>query len=133
MRNNAHINPSFVSPLITCAHGGNSDIQLIMNSHGTAEYAAGYASKAEAPDQSRLQTIFIKAITNLHEKSFMITDRQRLTVAAKSVIGSTQVGSVQAIYFILNQDFVISSRKVINVNPRHGKFNKYDYYTTPTK
>lgn len=120
MRNNAHINPSFVSPLITCAHGGNSDIQFIMNSHGAAEYAAGYASKAEAPDQSRLQTIFIKAITNLQEKSVMITDRQRLTVAAKSVIGSTQVGSVQAMYFILNQDFVISSRKVININPRHG-------------
>ena len=50
-RNNAHVNATFYSPLINCAHGGNSDIQFIMNSHGAAEYAAGYASKPEAPDQ----------------------------------------------------------------------------------
>jgi hypothetical protein len=51
----------------------------------------------------------------------MVTDRQRLTIAAKSVIGSTQVGAVQAAYFILNQQFVISSREVLNDNPSHGK------------
>jgi hypothetical protein len=120
-RTNANLNPTFQSPLINCAHGGNSDIQYIMNSHGAAEYAAGYASKAEAPDQKRLQAIFIKAITNLQEIGSMVTDRQRLTIAAKAVIGSTQVGSVQAAYFILNQPFVISSREVLNVNPSHGK------------
>lgn len=92
-----------------------------MNSHGAAEYAAGYASKAEAPDQKKLQTIFMKSITNLQEQGNMINDKQRLTTAAKSVIGSTQVGAVQAIYFILGLPFVISSRTVINVNPCHGK------------
>lgn len=116
-RNNANLNSTFVSPLINCAHGGNSDIQFIMNSHGAAEYAAGYASKAEAPDQKKLQIIFVKAISNLHERSPMVTDCQRLNAAAQSVIGSTQVGSVQAMYFILSQDLVISSRTVINVNP----------------
>lgn len=120
-RNNANINATFKSPLINCAHGGNSDIQFIMNSHGAAEYAAGYASKAEAPDQKKLQAIFIKTITQLQERGPMITDRDRLNTAAKSVIGSTQVGSVQAIYFILNQDFVISSRQVITTNGSHGK------------
>ena len=124
-RNNANINATFLSPLINCAHGGNSDIQFIMNSHGAAEYAAGYASKAEAPDQKKLQAIFIKTITQLQEQGPMITDRERLNTAAKSVIGSTQVGSVQAIYFILNQDFVISSRQVIGTNGSHGKHNTH--------
>ena len=119
-RNNAHLNATFQSPIINAAHGGNSDIQYIMNSHGAAEYAAGYASKAEAPDQKKLECIFIKAISNLEEKGCIITDRQRLTVAANSVVGSTQVGSVQAIYLILGQDFVISSIKVISFNPCHG-------------
>jgi hypothetical protein len=116
MRNNANINATFVSPIINCAHGGNSDLQFIMNSHGAAEYAAGYASKTESPDQKKLQAIFIKTITQLQERGPSITDRDRLNTAAKSVIGSTQVGSVQAIYFILNQAFVISSRQVISTN-----------------
>ena len=92
-----------------------------MNSHGAAEYATGYASKGEAPDQKKMLTILTKALTNLNERGPMVTDRQRLSIAAKSVVGSTQVGSVQAIYFILNHDFVISSRKVIHVNPKNGK------------
>ena len=116
-RNNGNINSTYTSPLINCAHGGNSDIQFIMNSHGAAEYSAGYASKAEAPDQRKLQKIFINAISNLQERLMMVTDSQRLTAAANAVIGSTQVGSVQAIYFILDQKLVISSRQVINVNP----------------
>jgi hypothetical protein len=129
-RNNAHLNQTFQSPLLICAHGGNSDIQYIMNSHGAAEYSAGYASKAEAPDQKNLQSIFVKAISNLHENGYMITDRQRLNIAAKSVVGSTQVGSVQAIYFILNQKFVISSRQVININPIHGMTSTNDLTQT---
>ena len=101
-----------------------------MNSHGAAEYSAGYASKAEAPDQNKLQAIFVKAISNLHEDGSMITDRQRLNIAAKSVVGSTQIGSVQAIYFILNQKFVISSRQVIDINPIHGKDDQKLFETT---
>lgn len=122
-RDNAHLNPTFYSPLLICGHGGNCDIQYIMNTHGAAEYSAGYASKAEAPDQKKLSAIFLKAISNLTEINTMVTDRQRLAVAAKSVVGSTHVGSVQAIYFILNQDFVISSRNVIRINPYHGEKN----------
>lgn len=124
-RDNAHLNPTFHSPLLICAHGGNCDIQYIMNTHGAAEYSAGYASKAEAPDQKKLQAIFLKSIANLTESNSMVTDRQRLIAAGKSVVGSTHVGSVQAIYFILNQDFVISSRTVISLNPYHGKQTSY--------
>ena len=130
-RNNANINSTFVSPLINCAHGGNSDIQFIMNSHGAAEYAAGYASKAEAPDQRKLQKIFVKAIANLNERSPLVTDCQRLTAAAQSVVGSTQVGSVQAVYFILNQKLVISSREVINVNPSQSKWTYSQLHAIP--
>ena len=121
-RNNANINSTFTSPLINCAHGGNSDIQFIMNTHGAAEYAAGYASKAEAPDHRKLQNIFTKAITNLQERTSMVTDCQRLTAAANSVMGSTQVGAVQAMYIILAQDLVISSREVINISPLQSKY-----------
>jgi hypothetical protein len=92
-----------------------------MNAHGAAEYSAGYASKAEAPDQKKLHKIFVKAISNLYERSPNVTDCQRLSAAAHSVIGSTQVGSVQAIYFILDQKLVQSSRQVINVNPIKSK------------
>jgi hypothetical protein len=132
-RNNANLNSTFVSPLINCAHGGNSDIQFIMNTHGAAEYAAGYASKAEAPDYNKLQNIFVKAIATLYERNPMVTDCQRLTAAAQSVIGSTQVGAVQAMYFILGQKLVNSSRTVININPIKSKsittlqsLNKHD-------
>ena len=120
-RNNGNVNATFVSPLINCAHGGNSDVQFIMNSHGAAEYAAGYASKAEAPDQKKLQKIFVKSIVNLQERTPFVTDCQRLNAAANAVIGSTQVGAVQAMYFILDQKFVISSRNIINLNPRKRK------------
>lgn len=120
-RNNANINSTFVSPLINCAHGGNSDIQFIMNTHGAAEYAAGYASKAEAPDHRKLQNIFTKAISNIQERTSMVTDCQRLAAAGNSVIGSTQVGAVQAMYMILGQDLVISSRNVINISPLQSK------------
>lgn len=121
-RNNGNINQTYISPLINCAHGGNSDIQFIMNAHGAAEYSAGYASKAEAPDQKKLHKIFVKAISNLYDRSPNVTDCQRLSTAAHSVIGSTQVGSVQAIYFILDQKLVQSSRQVISVNPMKSKF-----------
>ena len=121
-RNNGNVNATFVSPLINCAHGGNSDVQFIMNTHGAAEYAAGYASKAEAPDQKKLQKIFIKAIVNLQERTPFVTDCQKLSAAANAVIGSTQVGAVQALYFILDQKFVISSRNVTNLNPRKRTF-----------
>jgi hypothetical protein len=93
-----------------------------MNTHGAAEYAAGYASKAEAPDQKKLQKIFIKAIVNLQERTPFVTDCQKLSAAANAVIGSTQVGAVQALYFILDQKFVISSRNVTNLNPRKRTF-----------
>ena len=121
-RNNGNVNATFVSPLINCAHGGNSDVQFIMNSHGAAEYAAGYASKAEAPDQKKLQKIFVKSIVNLQERTPFVTDCQRLNAAANAVIGSTQVGAVQAMYFILDQKFVNSSRNIINLNPRKRKY-----------
>ena len=122
-RNNAHVNATFYSPLINCAHGGNSDIQFIMNSHGAAEYAAGYASKPEAPDQKRLQILFMKSIANLQDRDPHVTDRQRLAAAGQAVVGSTQVGAVQANYFILDQQFVISSRNVISINPSKSKIN----------
>ena len=121
-RNNGNVNATFVSPLLNCAHGGNSDVQFIMNTHGAAEYAAGYASKAEAPDQKKLQKIFMKAIVNLQERTPFVIDCQKLSAAANVVIGSTQVGAVQALYFILDQKFVISSRNVTNLNPRKRTF-----------
>jgi hypothetical protein len=64
MRNNAKINATFVSPLINCAHGGNRNIQFIMNSHGAAEYAAGYASKTEAPDQINFKPFSLRPLLN---------------------------------------------------------------------
>ena len=115
-RNNAHVNATFFSPIINCAHGGNSDIQFIVNTHGAAEYAAGYASKPEAPDQKRLQILFMKSIANLQERDTHDTDRQRLAAAGQAVVGSTQVGAVQANYFILDQKFVIIVVVVIQIN-----------------
>lgn len=120
-RNNAHLNATFFSPLLNCAHGGNSDIQFIMNTYGAAEYAAGYASKTEAPDQKKLQNLFMKSISKLQERDTYLTDRQRLVAAGQAVVGSTQVGAVQANYFILDQKFVISSRNVLSINPIQSK------------
>lgn len=121
-RNNGNINVTYHDPLLTIAHGGNQDLQFIGNSVGAAEYCGSYAGKVEAPDQEKKINLFHKKIHFLQESCESITDRQQLSAVANAIVGSTQVGSVQACYFLLGQPFVISSRNVINVNPLHRKY-----------
>lgn len=120
-RNNANLNVSYHDPLLTIAHSGNVDLQFILNLVGAAEYCGAYAAKAEAPDKERMTNLYNKKLSYLQESGEGITDKQRLKAVANAIVGSTQVGSVQACYFLLGQPFVISSRKVINVNPLHRK------------
>jgi hypothetical protein len=121
-RNNANINVTYVDPLLTIAHGGNQDLQFILNLVGAAEYCGAYAAKVEAPDQERMTNLYNKKLSFLQQSGEGINDRQRLVAVANAIVGSTQVGSVQACYFLLGQPFVISSRRVINVNPLHREY-----------
>jgi hypothetical protein len=121
-RNNAYLNGTLHSPLITVAHGGNHDIQYIGNSVGAAEYVASYASKAEEPDKKVMANIYAKKIKYIIDNSRVVTDRQRLYAVGSAILGSSPVGSVQACYSLLGLKIVKSSRAVINLNPLHRKY-----------
>ena len=120
-RNNAYLNGTLHSPLISIAHGGNHDIQYIGNSVGAAEYVASYASKAEEPDKSAMANIYAKKIKYIVDTSSVVTDRQRLYAVGSAILGSSPVGAVQACYTLLGLKIVKSSRAVINLNPLHRK------------
>ena len=122
-RNNANLNGSIFSPLLTIAHGGNHDIQYIGNSVGAAEYVASYAAKAEEPDKKLMAKIYAKKIAYIVESSSVVTDRQRLYAVGSAIVSSSPVGSVQACYTLLGLKVVKSSRAVVNLNPLHRKFN----------
>lgn len=120
-RNNAYLNGTLHSPLITIAHGGNHDIQYIGNTVGAAEYVASYASKAEEPDKKLMTNIYAKKIKYIVDSSGVVSDRQRLYSVGSAILGSSPVGSVQACYVLLGLKVVKSSRAVVNLNPLHRK------------
>lgn len=120
-RTNGNMNATQSDPLSVIAHGGNSDAQYIDNTVGAAEYAATYSSKAEEPDGNLMRNAFVRQMASLALKTPLIKHRQRLTAVANAVISATQIGTVQACYFLLGLNFVISSREVINVNALRGK------------
>ena len=121
-RNNAYINATCFSPLLTIAHGGNHDLQYIGNTVGAAEYVASYASKFEEPDKKVMTNIFNKKIAYLSNNASNITDRDRLYSVGCALLGSSPIGSVQACYSLLGLNFVNSSRRVLNVNSLHRTY-----------
>jgi hypothetical protein len=120
-RNNANLNGTVTDPLLVIAHGGNHDLQYIGNSVGAAEYVASYASKTEEPDKKLMGNLYAKKIAYLESLSAHVTDREKLNAVGNAILGSSQVGSVQACYALLGLKFVKSSRQVVNLNPLHRK------------
>ena len=120
-RNNANLNDTAFDPLLVIAHGGNHDLQYIGNSVGAAEYVASYASKSEEPDKKLMSNLYAKKIAYLESLSTHVTDHEKLNAVGNAIVGSSQVGSVQACYSLLRLKFVKSSRRVINLNPLHRK------------
>jgi hypothetical protein len=49
-RNNSHLAPCPVSPLMMLAHRGNSNIQYICNAFGAIEYFTNYVGKVDEPE-----------------------------------------------------------------------------------
>jgi hypothetical protein len=120
-RNNAHLNPIYVSALVTAAWGGNVDCQYVYSDSGAAEYAASYASKAEDPDMSNMVKVFIKGMGYIQNP----TTRDVIKQAMESVMKSQQVSTVQVCKYLLNLEFVKCSRTFISVNPLpFAKLNK---------
>ena len=118
-RNNAWLNSTLKSPLLTLAVGGNHDNQFIGNQIGAAEYTASYALKNDLPDFKLLSNFLYKRLLNAS------TDYKRLNAVATAIIDSTTIGSIEAIYLILGMDLVKSSRDFENVNPlRRDKMKK---------
>ena len=112
-RNNAYLNSTVKSPLLALAVAGNHDLQYISNQIGAAEYVASYATKHDLPDFKLISNFLYKRL----QKAF--TDQKRLQAVATSVIDSTTVGSVEAVYLLLGIDLVEKSRDVDNINPLH--------------
>ena len=112
-RNNAWLNSTLKSPLLTVAVGGNHDNQYIGNQIGAAEYTASYALKNDLPDFKLLSNFLYKRLLNAS------TDYKKLNAVATAIIDSTTISSIEAIYLILGFDLVKSTRDVENVNPLH--------------
>jgi hypothetical protein len=123
-RNNANLNGTVFDPLLVIAHGGNHDLQYIGNSVGAAEYVASYASKSEEPDKKLMSNLYAKKISYIESKCSHVTDREKLSAVGNAILGSSQVGSVQACYSLLGLKLVKSSRQVVNLNPLHRKCMK---------
>jgi hypothetical protein len=121
-RNNAYLNGTLHSSLLTIAHGGNHDIQYIGNTVGAAEYVASYASKAEEPDKKMMSSIYAKKIAYLVDRNSIVSDRERLYSLGSAILASSPVGAVQACYVLLGLKVVKSSRQVLNLNSLHRKF-----------
>jgi hypothetical protein len=121
-RNNANLNGSAFDPLLVIAHGGNHDLQYIGNSIGAAEYVASYAAKSEEPDKKLTANLYAKKLSSIEKNSTYVTDREKLNAICNALLGSSQVGAVQACYFLLGLQFVKSSRQVVNLNPLHRKY-----------
>ena len=112
-RNNAYLNSTVKSPLLALSVAGNHDLQYISNQIGAAEYVASYATKHDLPDFKLISNFLYKRLQNA------FTDQKRLQAVATSVIDSTTVGSVEAIYLLLGLELVEKSRDVDNINPLH--------------
>ena len=112
-RNNAWLNSTLKSPLLTLAVGGNHDNQFIGNQIGAAEYTASYALKNDLPDFKLLSNFLYKRLLDAS------TDYKKLNAVATAIIDSTIIGSIEAIYLIFGIDLVKSTRDVENVNPLH--------------
>lgn len=128
-RNNANLNGTAFDPLFVIAHGGNHDLQYIGNSVGAAEYVASYASKSEEPDKKLMSNLYSKKIAYLESLNTHVTDREKLNAVGNAILGSSQVGSVQACYSLLGLKFVKSSRQVVNLNPLHRKYKNINIST----
>ena len=126
-RDNAHLNAIMKSPEIILSHGGNSDLQLLNDKHGAAVYAASYSGKAEEPDKVLLNKILMKKMEQIAYLGD-VSQSAKMKAVAEAVLASTKIGSVQACYSLLSLPFVISSRKVLNINPL-PKCNVYQNIT----
>jgi hypothetical protein len=112
-RNNAYLNGTVISALLTLCIGGNHDLQYISNITGAAEYVASYTTKHDLPDFKLISNFLYKRL----QKAF--TDQKRLQAVATSVLDSTTVGAMEAMYLLLDLDLVEKTREVDNINPLH--------------
>ena len=119
-RNNANLNSTVISALLALAIAGNHDVQYISNSIGAGEYVASYTTKQELPDFILIGNFLYKRLATA------FTDQKRLHAVATSVLDCTTVGSMEAIYLLLDLDLVEKSRDVENINPLHrSKLRKH--------
>ena len=115
-RNNANINSTFFDPLLVLAHKGNHDCQYISNPVGAAEYAASYVGKQERADFKMVCNLLFRALDAQRENN---SDLHRLKCVGKTILDSTPVGAVEAMYSLLGLPFVLKSRVVENFNALH--------------
>lgn len=118
-RNNANLNSHLKEPLCFIAGKGNQDIQYIQNTTGGAEYCSKYCSKAEAAETSSLQNAICRKLA-WYAKDMSDTDsmpwRLQLRAVGNAVVGSQQVGTVEACYMLGKLPLVKSSRVTDFVN-----------------
>lgn len=115
-RNNAHMNNTFVSPLIPFATNlANHDVKMVDNEHGAAEYCCSYVSKPEAPDETVFTNVLTKKFARMEvEGDFSVASEMKAVVS--SLLASIEVGLPQACMTLLNLPFVHSSRDTVKVN-----------------
>jgi hypothetical protein len=116
-RNNAHLSPCPVSPLMMLAHRGNSNIQYISNVFGALEYFVNYVGKIDEPDTKEVVDSVIRLL------SLYATDEEpQLKHVFKAVMNALTrercVTSTQVADFFLSHKVLRYSRTIKNVNPR---------------
>ena len=116
-RNNAHLAPSPVSPLMMLAHLGNSNIQYISNVFGALEYFVNYVGKVDEPECKDVINSVIRLL------SLYATDAEpKLQSVFKAVMNALTrertVRATQVADFFLGHQVLTYTRSIKTVNPR---------------
>ena len=116
-RNNAHLAPCPVSPLMMLAHLGNSNIQYISNVFGALEYFVNYVGKVDEPESKDVINSVIRLL------SLYATDAEpKLQSVFKAVMNALTrertVRATQVADFFLGHKVLTYTRSIKTVNPR---------------
>ena len=116
-RNNAHLAPCPVSPLMMLAHLGNSNIQYISNVFGALEYFVNYVGKVDEPESKDVINSVIRLL------SLYATDAEpKLQSVFKAVMNALTrertVRATQVADFFLGHQVLTYTRSIKTVNPR---------------
>lgn len=115
-RNNAFVNRHAAAPHVTKAWNANTDFQSINNQFGAGVYCTSYVSKAEDGDGGLVAKILAKNLSRFNALDGNCEKRLLIREVASAILTSSVVCAQQAMYVLLDLEFVSTSRNTVSIN-----------------